>query len=466
MKKRSDKLYKLMLTCIILMISFSVVSCKGNGDELSEEEISSYDHIFSNLVSTDGNASPEPVVDKDGFYVTDDYIYIKNDQANIKSSPDPDAETITTMNYGQQVYRTGYNDEGWNRITYEEGSAYVQSKYITELTLNTDTEFSYSLAALNIVETQRQFYTYEDLCSDLNDIREAFPDVVELNAVGLTADSRTVFEIVIGNPEAEHSILVTAGMEACEYMTSMFAAKLAEYYAHYSSEGLYEGYSYKQLLENCSIHIVPMLNPDGVSVSQFNLESVNKPEIYENINSWFERDQSNGGTSLSLDNYLLFFHANANGVDLTKNFPYRWEDAESIQYPASSGYKGETEASENETRNIIRLMEKYNPDVVINLRTSGDSISYDFGLNDEIYKKAYGYADLLSNIFVYTRDDSCYGKSYYGTLEGYSACVKNIPALRIKIGSGNAPLSLNEYSSIWNSGRESLAALMVKIINE
>lgn len=452
--------------CAAMLFSVLAVSCgKKNSEELSAEKIAGYEHTFSNVVSTGGNATAENTVDEEGFTLSDDYIYVKSEQANIKSAPSSDSDTVTTMNYGERLYRTGCNEEGWNRIYYEGASAYVFSDSVTALTLDTETAFSYSLAALNIVETTRQFYSYEDLCSDLNDIKEAFPDTVQLNAIGLTADNRTVFEIVLGNPEAEHSILLTAGMESCEYMTSMFAAKLAEYYAHYSEEGLYNGYLYKELMENCSIHIIPMLNPDGVTVSQYYLDSVNSETIKDSINSWFERDQSNGGTSLSLDNYLMFFYANARGADLTLNFPYHWEDAESVSAPASTGYKGESAGSESETANIIWLIDKLNPDVVINLRTTGDTVSYDFGLEDDVYKKAYRYADLLSKTFVYTRDDSCYGKSYYGSLEGYAACVKNIPALRIKIGNGNAPLSLNEYNAIWNSGRESLAALMTEIID-
>ncbi|MBQ8280859.1 MAG: hypothetical protein IJZ25_00455 [Lachnospiraceae bacterium] len=459
-----NKLYSILTICII---SVCCISCgKKDDNELTAEEIAGFEHTFSNIVPPETGSGNEVVVDEEGFIVSDDYVYIKNDQANIKAAPSSEAETLTTMNYGVQLYRTGYNEEGWNRVHYEGTSAYISSDYITKLTLDTETEFTYSLAALNIVETQRQFYSYEDMCTDLNEIKEQFPDVVQLNAIGLTEDNRTVFEIVLGNPDAEHSILIAAGMEACEYMTSLFAMKLTEYYAHYSQEGLYEGYSYKELMDNCSIHIIPMLNPDGVAISQYYLESVNSQVIADNITSWFERDQSNGGTSLSLDNYLMFFYANARGVDLTYNFPYHWEEVEGVSAPASTGYKGVSAGSESETTNVIWLIDKINPDVVINLRTSGDSISYDYGLSDDVYKKAYNYADLMSKIFVYTRDDSQYGKSYFGSLEGYAACVKEIPTLRIKIGSGNAPLSLNEYNSIWNSGRESLAALMAEIINQ
>lgn len=464
-KLRHRKIKCLLLTAVIVLL---FTACGKEDEGLSKEVVASYEHTFSNVVATGEDTEVEVVIDEQGFYVTDDYIYVKTNQVNVRKEPSSDSELITTVNYGEKLYRTGYNEDGWERIYYEDGEAYVHSNYVTTLTIDNTAEFNYSVAALNIVETSKQsiyYYSYDELCGDLDEIKSKFPEMVQLNAIGSTADNRTIFEIVIGNPEAEHSILLVAGMESCEYMTSMFAAKLSEYYAHYGNEGYYNGYSYAELLEHCSIHIIPMLNPDGVTLSQYYIDSVNDLSIRDNIKSWFERDQGNGGTNLSLDMYLMFSYANARGTDLTINFPYHWEDAESTPEPANTGYKGDSEASENETASIIRLIDTLNPDAVINLRTTGDNISYNFGMSDEVYEKADKYATLMSETFAYTKDDSKYGKSYYGSLEGYAACVKEIPALRIKVGSGDAPLNGSEYNSIWNSGRESMAALMVQIIN-
>lgn len=455
---------KQLILSLTLLLGVILIAC-GKDELLSSEVICSREHSFANIISTGNDADEEVVIDEEGFYVTDDYVYVRNNQAGIKASPEDGSESITTVNYGEKLYRTGYNEDGWNRIYYLDKVAYISSNYVTELTLDMETEFTYSLDSLSVVDTERQFYSYEDMCSDLNEIKKSYPEVVTLNAIGLTTDERTVFEVVLGNPDAEKSILLVGGMEACEYMTSMFAMKMIEYYAHYYNDGLYEGYSYNELMDNCCIRVVPMLNPDGVSISQYYLEAINNQTVVDSINTWFERDQSNGGTSLSLDMYLMFFYANAAGTDIGMNFPYGWDSIEGVSSPASADYKGSAAGSENETQNIMWLLDEVNPDVVINLRTTGNKITYDYGLSDEVYKKSYAYADLLSKIFVYTRDDSCFGKSYFGSLEGYAACEKEIPALRICIGAGNAPLSLNEYNSIWNSGRESLAALMAEIIN-
>ncbi len=453
------------LTMLLLLLVGTLTTACGNDQLLSSEVICSREHSFANIVSTGGNDNDEVVIDEEGFYVTDDYVYIRSNQAGIKGTPEDGAESVATVNYGEKMYRSGYNDSGWNRVYYQDKVAYISSNYVTELSLDMQSEFTYSLAALEVVDTERQFYSYEDMCTDLNEIKKAYPKVITLNAIGLTTDERTVFEVIVGNPDADKSILLVGGMEGCEYMTSMLAMKMVEYYAHYYDEGLYQGYHYNELMDNCCIRVVPMLNPDGVSISQYYLDGINNQKVIDNVNAWFERDQTNGGTSLSLDMYLMFFYANAAGTDIGKNFPYGWDAIEGVSAPASADYKGSEAGSENETKNIMWLLDEVKPDVVINLRTTGNKITYDYGLSDEVYKKSYAYADLLSKLFVYTRDDSCFGKSYFGSLEGYAACEKEIPALRICIGAGNAPLSLNEYNSIWSSGRESLAALMAEIIN-
>ncbi len=435
--------------------------CGKNQDGLSKEVISGYEHSFFNSLQGDDNTVL--TYDEEGYVLTDDYVYVRNDSAVLKGSPDASAENIATKVFGDKLYRTGYKD-GWMRVYEDNMTMYINESMVTTLTIDTESDFTYSIAALNITDTSRQFYSYDDLCGDLNEIREQFSDVTHVNVIGSSADKRNIYEIVIGNPEAEKSLLIVGGMSGCEYMTGLFSVKLAEYYAHYAKEGLKGGYKYSELLDKCSIHIIPMLNPDGVAISQYNMDAVNNKTYADAINSWFQRDQSSGGINLSLDNYLMFYSANVKGVELAKNFPKDWSDASSAAAPANKGYKGSEPASENETKALIDLIDDLNPEMVINLRTTGNSVQYNFSGDADVLAKSKAFAEKAASILTYSLDNSDLTTSMNGSLEEY-ALSKGIPALRVNIGNGDAPLSLNEYNSIWNSGRELPAGMIIELVN-
>ena len=461
MKGKAGKLNR-PLAAVMIMVLLLTVSCGKKKEKRDINELNSHEHEVVALPTKE--PEPVPTVDEAGFYACDDNFYVNSETIKFYSEPDENSAGAGEGVFGQQLYRNGYNEGGWYRVYVSGREVFVKEEDVTEIAINSGSKFTYSLASLNIVDSSRQFYSYESMTEDLSLIRKSFPDICRLTVCGLTEDGRNVYDFVIGNPEAKHSILVLGGMEGCEYMTSLFAAKLCEYYAHYADEGIYGGYPYAELLKKFNIHIIPMLNPDGVTISQYNIDKVRSESVKTRLQQWFERDQVAGGTSLSIESYLTFFYGNARGTELTMNFPYGWDEKESLDAPSSKGYKGSAGASENETRDIIKLIEKTDPDLVINLRTSGNSVAGDFGGEGEALTESQRIAGMLSEKFSFENDTNKYGSDMYGSAESYAQCEKGIPAIRINIGNGSAPLSLNEYNSIWNTGRETLAAILVSLL--
>lgn len=449
---------------LTLAASLTLSACGDKKENIvSDEKINSYEHIFSNVPGENINIVPE--YDEDGYMITNDLVYVSKDNANLLKTADSEGEKADNLQYGTELVRTSLSENGYSKISLDDKVFFISNSDITTLKIDKDKDFKYSVSALNIVETTRQFYTYDDMCEDIMLIRQQYPEAVKVYAIGLSWDNRTVYDIVLGNPDAGKKIIITGGMSGCEYMSSLVLAKYIEYYARYAAEGLYKGYSYKDLLNNCCIHIIPMVNPDGIAISQFYLDAVKTKTYYDNISQWFERDQSNGGTSLSIENYLMFYDGNVRGCDINMNFPYKWEETGGNSYPGSKNYKGDSARSENETLALIKLIDKINPDLVINMKTSGSSFNYYFGQNEALLKKCNDYANQLGSVSSHIVDNFKFLKDGYGSFEGYVNNVKNIPCLRMNIGNGNAPLSLNEYNSIWNSTREMLAEAMIMLIN-
>ena len=437
--------------CTALVLSVSLSACGNKGKD--DTSYLQYEHVYGNVVET------VEIADSEGFYPIDDYVYITSNDAVILSSADDAATTTMSTAYAMELHRNGYN-ENYSRFVTDEGNRYINNSFITTIALANEDEFDYSITALDIVDTDGYFYTYDDCLKDMSDVRDAFPEAVTLNVCGLTDDNRDIYEIVIGDPKAEKSILIVAGMEGPEYMTAEYAVKAAEYYAHYYSDGIYKGYHYSDILKNCCIRIVPMINPDGVTISQLGLDGVDSQAVVTNINSCFERDKSKGGINSTIESYLMFYYANAAGVDLRYNFPFNFESAGVSAEPSNQGYKGEAESSEAETQSLINMTNRKIPDAVVVLRTTGCTVNYGYGTDGDINETSLGLATSASNESSYALTEV---SPENGSPESYFSSI-GIPSLRINIGSGEAPLSTSEFNSIWNSMREVPISLSLSVM--
>jgi g-D-glutamyl-meso-diaminopimelate peptidase len=456
---------RIAVTCVLVICLLT--GCSGSAKKKKEDAKADYafcEHIVSISSLVQESDSANLVRDAEGFIAVKENVYVNTESLNIREQANTESRLIGMAAYGTKLLRTGVGQDGWDRVEYEGETCFVSHELVTAVPIQSDKMFDYSSAALTIVETKHQQYTYDDLCTDLNELRENFGSRMKLNTIGMTADNRCIFEIVIGTANAKKDLYFVAGVCGAEYMTSLVMMKQAEYYLHYYDAGYYNGYSYADLFDNVRIHIVPMLNPDSTEISQHYLAGIRKKQIVTNLKEWYDRDQSNGGINLNLDNYLQFFFANANGVDLRRNFPYQWDLADTAAYPGSKDYRGDSGGSEAEVKAIIHSIKVTNPTLVVVYHTTGSRILSNYGQTEEVLKDAKDFSTALGKMMTYEPTDKKVIEDGYGTLAGYCNNMLRIPALTVQLGNGSAPLSLNEFNAIWNACRESFAALQVKLI--
>lgn len=111
-------------------------------------------------------------------------------------------------------------------------------------------------------------------------------------------------------------MLYTAGIHAPEWITSLLLIKFAQNLcnAFVSNSQIY-GYDAKYLYENCSLYIIPMINPDGINLVN-NFYSPTS-EVYISAN--------NIAKNYPDIPFPSGWKANINGVDLNSQFPANWE---------------------------------------------------------------------------------------------------------------------------------------------
>lgn len=115
-------------------------------------------------------------------------------------------------------------------------------------------------------------YTYDVFRSNLNNLKEVYP-FLDIEMIG----SSSVLEkpipcIRIGN--GNKHVLYTAAFHANEWITAPILMKFIEDFctAYVNSSTLFD-YSASEIFSENTIHLIPMVNPDGVDLVTDNLSS-------------------------------------------------------------------------------------------------------------------------------------------------------------------------------------------------
>lgn len=130
---------------------------------------------------------------------------------------------------------------------------------------------------------------------------------------------------------------------------------------------------------------------------------------------------------LNPDGWEMETRTNANGVDINRNFPtLNWEKTNKIikNGEINRYWGGETPASETETQFIIKIVEKYQPSLIITLHTPFKVVNYD-GNAEKIAEK-------IAEIFNYKVEASI-GYPTPGSFGTWAGIEKNIPIITLEM---------------------------------
>lgn len=312
----------------------------------------------------------------------------------------------------------------------------------------------------NIVKTSPAPYTYDDMSEDIGKLAKRYPELIEYSVIGVTADSRNIYDIVMGDPDADKQIVIQASCHAREYMTSLLVMEQLEYClnGYYTEE--YNGVLFKELFDNYAVHIVPMLNPDGVTISQLGIDGINDESIREALPEMYQNAVENGYTDYTEERYYQRWKANALGVDLNNNFDGRWETLKGAVSPAGWSYKGECPESEAESAAITALIRGLsNPVTVVSYHATGSVLWWDYGQTGEFMERCTEQAELISSLTGYPLNP--YTKGSAGGLSDWiiAEYYGDIVPETIEIGKGEAPMKMSEYSDIWKRNKDVIPAL-------
>ena len=129
-----------------------------------------------------------------------------------------------------------------------------------------------------------EMYTYQAFEEDSKLLADLYPDKITVDSLGMTEDGRQMIHFVIGDASASKKIFIGAGIHAREYITSQLVMKqTVEFLEHLENEDSYHGITYADLLNNTVIHVICMINPDGISISQLGINGILTEKVKENL---------------------------------------------------------------------------------------------------------------------------------------------------------------------------------------
>lgn len=285
-------------------------------------------------------------------------------------------------------------------------------------------------------------YDYKCLVEDIERLSAKYPFIETIN-IGMSVMKKPIHCLKIG--DGERKLFLNGAHHGLEYLTSAFLMKfLWEFGKSVLENGEFFGYDARELIENVSLYIVPMVNPDGVDIAINGLDITNP--YHQKLIS-----------SVGVHSFNKVWQSNARGVDINHNYNASWRVVAS--HPCESKYAGPYSESEPETKAMVDFIRKMNFDTLIAFHSQGREIYYDF--DGTMAENSRYLADEMSRVSGYA---VCVptGSASFGGCKDWFIKEFGKAGFTIEIGSGKNPLPMDKLSEIYDEN----AKIILKAMEE
>ena len=258
-----------------------------------------------------------------------------------------------------------------------------------------------------VIKISNNFYSYSDLSSDIEYFCTHFSDL-PVFSIGKSLSGREIYAVKLGS--GARRLFLSGAYHGTEHLTAKVLMSFAADIACGKASDI--------ILDDISLYIVPMVNPDGNEIAATG----------------------------------VYWQSNARGVDINHNFDALWELSKQalfsagIDKPGATKYPGAFPESEPETRAVADFTRSNRFDSVMALHSQGEVIYYDFcGIGPDGTEE---YLSEFERVSRYRRDTAI-GVAAYGGFKDWFIKMFRRPGFTLEIGLGENPLPLSDFDNIY-----------------
>ncbi len=268
-------------------------------------------------------------------------------------------------------------------------------------------------------------YNYDILKMNIASLSKLYP-FIEVGSIGNSVMGKNIPYMRIG--EGPKEVFYSGAIHANEWITSPVLMKFAENLClRYVNDGYIHGHRAKSILENTSIYIVPMCNPDGVDLVTNNMD----------VNSEFYKNAKRIANNFPNIPFPNGWKANIEGVDLNLQFPANWETARNINFsqgftrPAPRDYVGTSPLVAPEAIALYNFTLSHNFKLILAYHTQGRVIYWRY--LDYLPPASYYIGEEFAKSSSYSLEDPPYSSSFAGYKDWFIQTY-NRPGYTIEVG--------------------------------
>lgn len=212
---------------------------------------------------------------------------------------------------------------------------------------------------LDFPPSDSKFHNYKEMTDAIKMLRNQHPDLATVKSIGKSLEGRDIWAIHINTTPEAHKTGLSAkpgaifmgNHHAREHLSAEIPFMLAKHLLSNRDDT-----RVASLLDTRDIWIIPMVNPDGVEF-----------DISTGKYKWWRKNRRDNGDG-------------SFGVDLNRNYSYKWGTGGSSDDTSNETYKGTEPFSEPETQVIRDFVNSHlNAKVLLTFHTFSELILYPWG---------------------------------------------------------------------------------------